>query len=37
MNMLQMRQEGIYCQRLQRQTDNEEMKSTERFRQRRQG
>ena len=31
-NMLQMQQEGAYCQRLQRQTDNEEMKSAGGFR-----
>jgi len=37
MNMLQMQQEGAYCQRVQKQTDDEETKSTEGFRQRRQG
>ena len=36
-NMLQMQQEGAYCQRLQRQADDEEMKSAGECRQRRQG
>ena len=35
--MLQMRQERVYCQRVQKQTDDEEMKGAEGFRQRRQG
>ena len=37
MNMLQMQQEEAYCQRLQKQTDDEETKSAGGFRQRRQG
>jgi len=37
MNMLQMRQEEAYCQRVQKQTDDEETKSTGEFKQRRQG
>jgi len=33
MNMFQMQQEGAYCQRLQRKTDNEEIKGARRIRQ----
>ena len=36
-NMLQMQQERVYCQKVQKQTDDEEMKGAGGFRQRRQG
>ena len=35
-NMFQIQQEGVYCQRLQRKTDDEETKGVRRIKQQRQ-